>query len=132
MHPQKNRCITFLGGWKYSPKSSNYCTPRHIPKTPRDRLLQMRSESENINCAQTHRRGWKEMPINLEIVNGWKGFKYYARYHEFPVSVYVWVNSQSIIKTPKRTQDWTAQCSFCFVSGNWKQCLEKLPHAGCS
>ena len=29
MHPQKNRCITFWAGWKYSPKSSNYCTPRH-------------------------------------------------------------------------------------------------------
>ena len=26
--PQKNRCITFWGGWKYSQKSLNYCTPR--------------------------------------------------------------------------------------------------------
>ena len=27
--PQKNHCITFWGGCKYSQKSSNYCTPRH-------------------------------------------------------------------------------------------------------
>ena len=32
IYPKKHRCITFWGGWKYSQKSSNYCTPRPMHK----------------------------------------------------------------------------------------------------
>ena len=34
MNPKKNHCITFWGGWKYSPKSSNHCTPRLTDRHP--------------------------------------------------------------------------------------------------